>query len=209
MTDPVIVKAFRDYYAPLFNAGMWFNLHCYMARDGSGQNGPGVPLAERFTRTYPTTMHGKTFTMRQSWWTAEWWRWFPLFCGFDPRRSYFITDEMGLEGTVEMVDAPNSGGFHANPQVNMVKYLTDWRTYCALPVLFGDDMKEYPSNMRLGQVFCGNGGTKWAGYTVDPTTMPRGLPEVQMETYLARWKSHDVAGDVSAPELLALAKLWR
>jgi hypothetical protein len=87
-------------------------------------------------------------------------------CGFDPRRSAFIADEMGLEGAPEMADAPTPGGFAANPQVDVIGYLKDFQRYSGLPAWFGEDGNAYPSPFKFGLVFCANGGERWAAYEV-------------------------------------------
>lgn len=181
LADAGIMEIMSTNYARLVREGMWWNQHSYVGKDGSGQGGPGVPLAERFTRTYTVTMpdfRGMpiTFNMRQSWWTCERVRFYPMLCGWDPRHCRFLFAECGLEGTVEMVDAPNSGGFAANPQVDFIHYMRDFQYWMGQPFEFGLDRKMYPSPVKGMFVFCANGGAKWAGYEVGHR-----IPEMKAE----------------------------
>lgn len=95
ITRADIRAAMRDNYAPLFNAGMWFNQHTYSGNDHSG-----IPIKERIFRgaTWPVTIDNVTVQFRQTWWLEERERWYTAFCGFDGSRSVFLSDETGVDG---------------------------------------------------------------------------------------------------------------
>ncbi len=91
---PVIRAAMKQYYAPLFNAGMWFNQHMYSGNDHSN-----TPIKTRIFNTTPFTVtwDGITATGRRTWWLEERPRFYLQWCGFDGDKSTFISDEIGVD----------------------------------------------------------------------------------------------------------------
>lgn len=145
--------ALRQYYAPLVNAGMWFNQHTYGGNDGSG-----IPLRERIfkTATWPMTLDGVTFTMRQTWWLEERWRFYCAVCGFDPTKFKFISDETGVDD--------NPGGFpsHNYTDQEVVAWCKRYVQITSEPVFYNGAF--YPSNFIGGALFQSGDDAKWAGF---------------------------------------------
>ena len=159
----------RKHYAPLVNAGMWFNQHSYQGDDhGTPQN-----VWEYFDDHDAVTPSGVHYPFRRSWWTMERFRFYCFNAGFDPRKVNFVADEWGIEGNVTLQPWTHSGGFRQNnvSDVDFERFVRTARAKMAEPTLFGDDGKFYPSPFRFVCIFCANSeatNSAWYGYDVTP-----------------------------------------
>jgi hypothetical protein len=152
---PEIRAALRTYYAPLVNAGMWFNQHTY-----SGDDHSGTPIKQRLWTVNANTItwDGITATTRQTWWLEERWRFYCAFCGFDPTKFKFISDETGVD------DNPGSFQAHGYNDQEVATWCTQYVKLTSEPVWFNG--KTYPSNFIGGALFQAGDDVKWAGYEV-------------------------------------------
>lgn len=152
---PEIRAALRQYYAPLVNSGMWFNQHTY-----SGDDHSGIPVKERIYRTQPYTISfdGVSVTARQTWWLEERWRFYCAFCGFNPTKFKFISDETGVDD--------NPGSFRDNgfSDAEVIAWCRQFVKLTGDPVWY--DGKLYPSNYLGGALFQAGDDARWAGYEV-------------------------------------------
>jgi hypothetical protein len=144
-----IRKAMRDYYAPLFNAGMLFNQHLYSGNDHSG-----IPIKTSIYSnvTNLVTWDGISVPVRQTWWLPERPRFYVAFCGFDGSKSAFECDETG-------VDNPGPFNDFGFTEVEKAAWAAEWCRRNSEPM---PDGSQY--HVNSGCLFADGDYNKWAAF---------------------------------------------
>ncbi|MFZ4773948.1 MAG: glycoside hydrolase family 25 protein [Terrimicrobiaceae bacterium] len=159
---PAIRKAMRDYYAPLFNAGMKFNQHMYSGNDHSG-----TPIKSRIFALNENviTWDGVSAKARQTWWLEERPRFYVAFCGFDCSHSTFECDETG-------VDNPGPFNDFGFSEAEKAAWAAEW---CRRNSEFMPDGKPY--RVTSGTLFADGDYNRWKAFadSIRPASMWRGV----------------------------------
>ena len=148
-TSTTLCSAVQKYYAPYYNAGLfWIDHHLYS------------PNASHIYRndTQTITWGGASQTIVEHEWYETRWHFFFRRCGFDPNStSRIISSETGLdEGSV--------GGFaaHSCTSQDVLNWCNRFLEIQALPLKVGTT--EYASPFVGGAIFQVGDPTSWAGY---------------------------------------------
>lgn len=195
--NPDICLAVKDYYAPAYNAGeMFIDYHSYspnmshiysgasrtiltgMARPGDRPRNTGrmALWANRLFNRYPfiqrgmaTAMGAIPFTVPETWWYEERWRFFFAMCGFLPTGA-----GLGIVSGETGVDEGGVGGFpaHGATATDVINWIRRFIYLQSQPIVING--VSYPSHYRFGCLFqAGDTGTnpgQWGGYNVLPYT---------------------------------------